>query len=179
MINGRYPLPFWRKFYNNHGKYKPELKEYFHMYHCQLKFAMFLARSALGLSWQHLNHPNLLVRAIYRFHVYFHVRLVLHGLGVSLPHEDGFSKVKNAYIKSDYHSACDDYGFNADETWIHRNWFYTMDYGIYGHEIKATERSPPDNLTRRIIKRSRRFTRKAIEKISRSLRAYVYLVLTF
>ena len=23
---------FWRKFYNSHGKYKPELNEYFHMY---------------------------------------------------------------------------------------------------------------------------------------------------
>ena len=29
---------------------------------------MFAATSALGISWQHLNHPNLLVRAVYRFH---------------------------------------------------------------------------------------------------------------
>ena len=64
-------------------------KEYFHMYHCQLKFAMSLARSALGLSWQHLYHPNSLLRAVYIFQVYFYVRLVLHGLGVSLSHEDG------------------------------------------------------------------------------------------
>ena len=50
------------------------------------------------ISWQHLNHPNLLIRAIYRFHVYFHVRLILHKLGIYLPHEDGLSKVKNAYM---------------------------------------------------------------------------------
>ena len=25
-------LALWRKFYNSHGKYKPELNEYFHMY---------------------------------------------------------------------------------------------------------------------------------------------------
>ena len=31
------------KFYNCHGKYKPELNEYFHMYRCQLNFAMFCA----------------------------------------------------------------------------------------------------------------------------------------
>ena len=68
------------------------------MYHCQLEFAMVLAKSALSLSWQRLYHPNSLVRAVYIFHVYFYVRLVLHGLGVSLPHEDGLSKVKNAYI---------------------------------------------------------------------------------
>ena len=45
------------------------------------------------------------------------------------------------------------------------------------HEVKATERSPPDNLTRWIITQSKAFT-KGIEKISRYVRAYVYLVLT-
>ena len=40
--------------------------------------------SALGISWQHLNHPNLHVRAVYRFNVYFHVQLILHHLRISL-----------------------------------------------------------------------------------------------
>ena len=61
---------------------------------------------------------------------------------------------------------------------MHGNWFYTIDCRIFGHEVKATERSPPDNLTRWIITRSKGFTRKGIEKISRSVRAYIYLVLT-
>ena len=61
---------------------------------------------------------------------------------------------------------------------MHGDWFYTTDYTIFGHEVKATERSPPDNLTRWIITQSKGFTRKSIEQISRSVRAYVYLVLT-
>ena len=44
--------------------------------------------------------------------------------------------------------------------------------------MKATEMSPPDNLTRWIMTQSKGFTRKCIEQISRSARAYVYLVLT-
>ena len=171
-------IALWTKFYNSHGKYKPGLSAYFHMYQCQLNFAMFCATGAVGISWQHLNHPNLLVRSVYRFHLYFHVRLTLHDLGISLPHEDGFSKVKNAYIKSVYYSICDDYDVNPDETWMHGDWFYMMDYGIFGHEVKVTERSPPDNLTRWIITKSKGFTRKGIEKISRSVRACVYLALT-
>ena len=111
---------------------------------------------------------------LYLFHVYFHVRLILHDLGIPLPHEDGFSKVKNAYIKSEYYSICDDYGINPDETWMHGDWFYTTDYGIFGHEVKTTEMSQPDNLTRWIITQSKGFTRKGIEKISKSVRAYVY-----
>ena len=116
-------LALWRKCYNIHGKYKPELKEYFHMYRCQLNFAMFCVTSALGISWQHLNHPNLLVRSVYRIYVYFHTQLILHEFGISLPHDA------------------------PDETWMHGDWFYTTDYGIFGHEVKTTERSTPKNLT--------------------------------
>ena len=61
---------------------------------------------------------------------------------------------------------------------MYGDWFYTTGYGIFGHEVKATKRSPPDNLMRWIITQSKGFTRKGIEKISRSVRAYVYLVLT-
>ena len=102
----------------------------------------------------------------------------MHELGIPLPHEDGFSKVKNAYIKSVYYSIYDDYGVNANETWMHGDWFYTTGYGIFSHEVKATKRSPPDNLTQWVMTQSKGFTRKGIEKISRSVRAYVYLVLT-
>ena len=56
--------------------------------------------------------------------------------------------------------------------------FYPTDYAIFAYEVKATQRSPPDNLTRWIITQSNGFTRKGIEKISRSVTAYVYLVLT-
>ena len=79
---------------------------------------MFPATSAIGISWQHLNYPNLIVWAVYRFHVYFHVRLILHELGIFLPHEDGFIKVKNDYEDSVYYSVYDEYGVNPTETWI-------------------------------------------------------------
>ena len=57
------------------------------------------------------------------------------------------------------------------------DWFYTTDYGTFGHEVKATERSAPGNLTRWIITQSKVFTRKGIEQISRSVRVYVSIVL--
>ena len=112
-------LALWRKFYNIYGNYKPEFSEYFHIYRCQLNFAMFCVTSTLGIFWQHLNHLNLLVRSVYRFHVYFHIRLILHKLGISLPHEDGFSNVKNSYIQSAYYSLCNDYGVDPSRTWMY------------------------------------------------------------
>ena len=61
---------------------------------------------------------------------------------------------------------------------MYGEWFYATGYGIFGHEVKATERSPPDNLTRWIITQSKGFIRKEIGKISRSVITYVYLVLS-
>ena len=58
---------------------------------------------------QHLNHPNLIVRSVYRIHVYFHVQIIIHHLGISLPHKDSFSKVKNSSTKNAYCSICDGY----------------------------------------------------------------------
>ena len=101
--------------------------------------------------------------------MYFHVRLILHELRISLPHEDGFSKVKNDWERSAYYSVHDQHGVNPDEAWMYGEWFYTTDFGIFGHEVKALERSPLDNLTRWIITQSKGFTRKGIEKISRSV----------
>ena len=102
----------------------------------------------------------------------------MHDLGILLPHEDGFCKVKNGYINSVHYSICDDYGVNPDETWMNRDWFCTTGYGVFGHEVKATKRSPPDNFMRWVMTQSKGFTRKGIEKSSRSMRAYVHLVLT-
>ena len=139
------------------------------MYWCQLNFAMFWVTSALGTSRQHLNHPNLLVCSVYRFH------FILHELDISLPHEDGFRKVKNSYIQSTYYSLCDGYGVDLTETWMYGDWFYTTDYTIL---VLSWRLQRSLHLTRWIITQSKGFTRKGIEQISRSVRAYVYLVLT-
>ena len=152
------------KFYNIHGKYKPELDEHFHMYQCQLNFALFLLRVHLVF----LGNTSIIQIYLYALlydSCIFHTRLILHDLGISLPHENGFSKVKNAYIKSAYYSVCDGYGLDADETWMHGDWFYTTGYSIFGHEVKASKRSPPDNLMLWIITQSKGFTRKGIKKI--------------
>ena len=60
---------------------------------------------------------------------------------------------------------------------MHGDWFYTTSFTILTTGLKATKRSPPDDVGTWVITRSRGLTRKGIEKISRSVRAYVYLLL--
>ena len=123
-------------------------------------------------------HGNTSIIESCLYALFIDVRLTLHELRISLPHEYGFSKVKNDYERSAYYSVCVQYGVTPDETWIYGDWFYTTDYATFGHEVKATERSPPDDLTPWIITQSKGLTRKGIEQISRSVMTYVYLVLS-
>ena len=61
---------------------------------------------------------------------------------------------------------------------MHGDWLYTTNYVIFTTWSKASKRSLPDDVCKWVITRSRGLTRKGIKKISRSVRAYEYLVLT-
>ena len=80
---------------------------------------MFCATSALGILLQHLKHPNLLECMFLNACVFSCINNTA-SFAFSLPHADGFNKVKNYYIKSAYSNICDDYGVNADEIRLNR-----------------------------------------------------------
>ena len=70
------------------------------LWQTQLNFAVWCASSACGVSSAHLNdtkHP--MIRAVYQFHVSYHVRRVLKRLQVPLPHETGFGAADNPYTE--------------------------------------------------------------------------------
>ena len=73
------------------------------LWQTQLNFAVWCASSACGVSSAHLNykkHP--IIRAVYRFHVYYHVRQVLKRLQTPLPHETSFNTTDNPYTESEF-----------------------------------------------------------------------------
>ena len=158
---------------------KPKLEEYFHMYRCQLNFALYCASSALGVSMQHLNHPNMLIRIVYRFHVYYHMRLILYRLNVALLREERYKKTNNPYSKEVYFQVCKEYGVDPLEVWLFGDWYYTEKWAVFCcNGVKRTKVAPPKNLTHWILKISKGFTRIGLTMISKSVRAYVCLLLT-
>ena len=69
----------------------------------QFKFALYCATSGCGVSWHnHINHSDPLVRSIFRFHVYFTIRKILHQLKTPLPFNPDFNSKKNPYNKQAY-----------------------------------------------------------------------------
>ena len=62
---------------------------------------------------------------------------------------------------------------------MNRDGFYMREYADVGSTGKGTTKAPSDNLTQWVMSQSTGFTRKSIAKVSRSVRAYVYLVHTY
>ena len=95
-----YPLgqmPVGNKLWTNWNKAPLKL------WQTQLNYVVFCALSACGVSSAHLNytkHP--LIRSVYRFHVYYHVRRVLKRLQTPLPQKTGFNAADNPYTESEF-----------------------------------------------------------------------------
>ena len=146
------------------------------LWQTQLIFAVFCALSACGVSSAHLNytkHP--MIRSVYRFHVYYHMRRILQKLQVPLPHKTGFNAADNPYTESEFLKICEDYGVPNDPMRYRDEKFYwTYQRGVRW----PNDYIGPDSMTRWIIEKSVGFTDIGLYRMSESVRAYAYLILS-
>ena len=146
------------------------------LWQMQLNFAVFCAWSACGVSSTHLNytkHP--MIRSVFRFHVYYHVGRILKKLQVPLPHETGFNAADNPYTESEFFKTCEDYRVPNDPMRYRDEKFYwTYQRGIGWPD----DYIGPDSMTQWIIEKSVGFTDVGLYRISESVRAYAYLILS-
>ena len=134
------------------------------LWDAQLNFAVHCATSALGVSVEHLNAEEPLVRAVYRFHVYYHIRRILRRILAPLPKEENFDKYNNKCSKEQAIKIADEYEISRNfHVYAGRYYFWKDSHASWSKWIR------PD---------SHGFTKAGIEKISESIRAYTYLVLT-
>ena len=143
------------------------------LWQTQLNFACGVcASSACRVSSEQLNyakHP--MVRAVYRFHMYYHMRRVLKRLQVMLPHS--FNAADNPYTKEEFFKICEDYGVPHDPMKYRDEKFYwTYQRGVGWPDDTLV------SMTRWIIEKSQGFTDVGLLRISESVRAYAYLILS-
>ena len=124
----------------------------------------------------HLNyekHP--MIRSVYHFHVYYHVRRVLKKLQVPLPHEASFNPADNNYTESEFLKICENYRVPNDPMRYRDEKFYwTYQHGVHWPD----DYIGPDSMTWRIIEKLVGFTDVGLYRISESVRAYAYLILS-
>ena len=73
-----------------------------------------------------------MIRSVYRFHVYYHLRQVLKRLQVPLPQETGFNAADNPYTEPEFCKICEDYRVPNDHMRYRDEKFYwTYQHGVH------------------------------------------------
>ena len=139
----------------------------------QLNFAVHCAISGLGISTEHLNAEQSMVRSFYRFHANYHMRRILIRMRTPLPRDNGFDQYNNAFSLEQVKKIGDEYGCSTKNLGIYKNEYY-FDKSGTGSRVSYAH----NNWSRWMINSSHGFTKYGIEKISEFARAYSYLILT-
>ena len=151
----------------------------FTIWQSQLNFAVFCASSACGVSVEHLNAKQPMIRSIYRFHVYYHIRRILKILEILLPYENSFNQFNNPYNHEEYIHICSEYGVSNDLTkWRNQKYFSTWQSRAWETGKAGMSYLNENSWSRWIIEKSDGLTTLGLQKISETVRDYAYLILT-
>ena len=151
----------------------------FTIWQSQLNFAVFCASSACGVSVEHLNAKEPMIRSIYRFHVYYHIRRILKILEIPLPYENSFNQYNNPYNHEKFIGICSEYGVSNNLTkWRNQKYFSTWQSRAWETGKPGMSYINENSFSRWIIEKSDGLTTLGIQKISESVRDYAYLILT-
>ena len=151
----------------------------FTIWQSQLNFAIFCASSACGVSVEHLNAKEPMIRSIYRFHVYYHIRRILKILEIPLPYENSFNQYNNSYNHEKFIGICSEYGVSNNLTkWRNQKYFSTWQSRAWEAGKPGMSYINENSFSRWIIEKSDGLTTLGLQKISESVRDYAYLILT-
>ena len=151
----------------------------FTIWQSQLNFVVFCASSACGVSVEHLNAKEPMIRSIYYFHVYYHIRRILKILEIPLPYENSFNQYNNPYNHEKFIGICSEYGVSNDLTkWRNQKYFSTWQSRAWETGKPGMSYINENSFSRWIIEKSDGLTMLSLQKLSESVRDYVYLILT-
>ena len=169
----------------------------FTLWQSQLNFAVFCTSSACGVSVEHLNAKEPMIRSVYRFHVYYQIRRILNRLEIPLPFENSFNKYNNPYNHEKFIKVCKEYGVgdeneDSDENkvsdekkdswdlmkWRNQKYFSTCQSRVWETFRPGMSYINENSFSRWIIEKLDGITRPGIEKLSELVRDYAYLILT-
>ena len=151
----------------------------FTIWQLQLNFVVLCASSACGVSVEHLNAKEPMMRSIYHFHVYYHIRRILKILEIPLPYENSFNQYNNPYNHEKFIGICSEYGVSNDLTkWRNQKYFSTWQSRAWETGKPGMSYINENSFSRWIIEKSDGLTTLGLQKLSESVRDYAYLILT-
>ena len=120
-----------------------------------------------------------MIRSIYRFHVYYHIRRILKILEIPLPYENSFNQYNNPYNQEKFIGICSEYGVSNDlMKWRNQKYFSTWQSRAWETGKPGMSYINENSFSRWIIEKSEGLTTLGLQKLSKSVRDYAYLILT-
>ena len=120
-----------------------------------------------------------MIRSIYRFHVYYHIRRILKILEIPLPYENSFNQYNNLYNHEKFIGICSEYGVSNDLTkWRNQKYFSTWQSRAWETNKPGMSYINQNSFSRWIIEKSDGLTMLGLQKLSESVRDDAYLILT-
>ena len=151
----------------------------FTLWQSQLNFIVFCASSACGVSVEHLKAKEPMIRSIYCFHAYYHIRRILKILEIPLTYENSFNQYNNLYNHEKFIGICSEYGVSNDlAKWRNQKYFSTWQSRAWETGKSGISYINENSFSRWIVKKSDGLAMLGLQKLSESVRDYAYLILT-
>ena len=120
-----------------------------------------------------------MIRSIYHFHVYYHIRRILKIFEIPLPYENSFNQYNNPYNHRNFIHICREYKVSNNLTkWRNQGYFTTWQSRVWETGKPDTSYTNDDSFSRWIIEKLDGLTKNGLQKLSETVRDYAYLILT-
>ena len=174
----------------------------------QFKFVFYCATAGCGVSYHdHINNNNPMIRAIFRFHVYYTMRKLFHQMKIPQPGNEDFDKDNNPFDKQEYERLKLEFGNvnviymndSNTEVIVHANNLkfplqipspkikahlqnYVFDWSqprvsMFQSDVISMRLKESDDWTSLISLYGKGLTDAGIQRINESIRTYVYCIL--
>ena len=140
---------------------------------------VFCASSACLVSVEHLSAKKPMIRTIYHFQVYYHIRRILKIMEIPLPYENSFNQYNNPYNHEKFIGICSEYGVSNDLTkWRNQKYFSMWQSRAFETRKPGMSYINESSFSRWIIEKSDGLTTLGLQKLSEPVKDYTYLILT-
>ena len=147
----------------------------FSLWQTQLNFVVFCA---CGVSVEHMNAKKPMIRSIYRVHVYYLIRRILKRLQIPLPFENSFNQYNNPYNHERFMEICSEYEVSNNlKDWRNQKYFSTWQPVDLVKDTGGMTYINENSFSRWIIENPHGLTKIGPQKLSETVRDYVYLIL--
>ena len=161
----------------------------------QLNFATWCATTGCGVSMHdHVNgrydfapDSAQLSKSIFRFHVYYQTKRILHQMRAALPTDESWNALTNAYDHTAYQTICNVFGVDPQKSdwrtargtqWLANGPGSYMDrFGFHPQSYLKQSADATNGFINFMLDQTQGFTHAGVERLNDSIRTYVWVIL--